>query len=187
MDAMNFLVDEACFTQETPRELTPVIAEALRRISTASPFFIDVTPMEGARPRNCYHNVDACIAVAGGSRDEGWIVYEGWGGRFLVLVHHCVWRRPDGSPMDVTPPFDGFARYLFLPDVVHFVGRPIPARFLVLEPGPEVYEVVRLAKEGDRLFRRVACDGWQDNVPCGRNDPCPCGSGRKFKHCCKDS
>lgn len=21
-------------------------------------------------------------------------------------------------------------------------------------------------------------------VPIGRNDPCPCGSGRKFKHCC---
>ncbi|MGI5818130.1 MAG: SEC-C metal-binding domain-containing protein [Armatimonadota bacterium] len=29
---------------------------------------------------------------------------------------------------------------------------------------------------------RVPQDGSQDDV--GRNDPCPCGSGKKYKHCC---
>jgi len=24
-------------------------------------------------------------------------------------------------------------------------------------------------------------------VKVGRNDPCPCGSGRKYKHCCLDA
>lgn len=31
-------------------------------------------------------------------------------------------------------------------------------------------------------FRR-GCEG-QDRTPVGRNDPCPCGSGAKFKKCC---
>jgi uncharacterized protein YecA (UPF0149 family) len=26
----------------------------------------------------------------------------------------------------------------------------------------------------------------KDKLP-GRNDPCPCGSGKKFKHCCGNS
>ena len=28
---------------------------------------------------------------------------------------------------------------------------------------------------------------WMEEVPIpevGRNDPCPCGSGKKYKHCC---
>ena len=34
-----------------------------------------------------------------------------------------------------------------------------------------------LAKRGTATVRR-------DQPKVGRNDPCPCGSGRKFKHCC---
>ncbi|MCD8388130.1 MAG: SEC-C domain-containing protein [Bacteroidales bacterium] len=25
---------------------------------------------------------------------------------------------------------------------------------------------------------------WQSGAKVGRNDPCPCGSGKKYKHCC---
>ncbi len=31
---------------------------------------------------------------------------------------------------------------------------------------------------------RTALDNVDTVVPVGRNMPCPCGSGRKFKHCC---
>ena len=40
----------------------------------------------------------------------------------------------------------------------------------------------------DRLQKVIAGEAW--SVPAGaptetgRNDPCPCGSGKKFKHCC---
>src|SRR5579871_373573 len=36
-------------------------------------------------------------------------------------------------------------------------------------------EVERMSSTGAGATSRV-----------GRNDPCPCGSGKKFKHCCQD-
>ncbi|MFN2425804.1 MAG: SEC-C metal-binding domain-containing protein [Candidatus Binatia bacterium] len=27
--------------------------------------------------------------------------------------------------------------------------------------------------------------GWKADPKIGRNDPCPCGSGKKFKKCCE--
>jgi uncharacterized protein len=35
----------------------------------------------------------------------------------------------------------------------------------------------RMAAQGRTTYRR-------ETAKVGRNDPCPCGSGRKFKHCC---
>jgi uncharacterized protein len=42
-----------------------------------------------------------------------------------------------------------------------------------------------------RLFRHFFAQRKQTGTPyvresrkVGRNDPCPCGSGKKFKHCC---
>jgi uncharacterized protein len=40
---------------------------------------------------------------------------------------------------------------------------------------PPANVMLRLAREDEELERRFA--------RAGRNDPCPCGSGRKFKHC----
>jgi uncharacterized protein len=39
----------------------------------------------------------------------------------------------------------------------------------------------RLRAEQQRILATARTDG----TPVGRNDPCPCGSGRKFKHCCR--
>jgi len=42
--------------------------------------------------------------------------------------------------------------------------------------------------EGEWLYARAVHSGSNvshaDRRKAGRNDPCPCGSGRKFKHCC---
>ena len=37
----------------------------------------------------------------------------------------------------------------------------------------------RLAGDGPRQPRRV-----KPSQKVGRNDPCPCGSGKKYKNCC---
>ena len=66
--------------QETPAEITPEIRDALNQISSFAPFFIDITPLPGCLARFCYQNVDTYIRRDGGRREEGWIVYEGWGG-----------------------------------------------------------------------------------------------------------
>lgn len=51
-------------------------------------------------------------------------------------------------------------------------------------------EFLKLPKEEQRFFRDMANLPPTDkqlrrNPPkVGRNEPCPCGSGKKFKHCC---
>ena len=66
---------------------------------------------------------------------------------------------------------------------------------------PASDDAIYIAKEGARLYGMVMCvyrdwalaraRGVPDEVPpprpaaaAGRNDPCPCGSGKKYKKCC---
>ena len=42
------------------------------------------------------------------------------------------------------------------------------------QAGESIEKVMRLVREADAAARPVV----------GRNDPCPCGSGRKYKRCC---
>ena len=44
-----------------------------------------------------------------------------------------------------------------------------------------LHEVSRFVQEQGRWYY---VDGQCRIKTCGRNDPCPCGSGRKTKHCC---
>ena len=37
---------------------------------------------------------------------------------------------------------------------------------------------------GDDGYRPKEAAGPQDGIKVGRNDPCPCGSGKKYKKCC---
>jgi preprotein translocase subunit SecA len=71
-----------------------------------------------------------------------------------------------------------------------------------LNPGEDTNEVLKRAREGDSTGPDSEDDadgemeyvgsGEEDQVTApihsdeqvGRNDPCPCGSGRKFKKCC---
>jgi uncharacterized protein len=41
-------------------------------------------------------------------------------------------------------------------------------------------------RAGARAARRHTMYG-RSTPKVGRNDPCPCGSGRKFKHCCRSA
>jgi uncharacterized protein YecA (UPF0149 family) len=38
---------------------------------------------------------------------------------------------------------------------------------------------IMLKWRGHKIYKRL-------NPPVGRNDKCPCNSGKKFKHCCID-
>jgi len=44
-------------------------------------------------------------------------------------------------------------------------------------------EASDFVKEGDRWFY-LSGETREGQLKSGRNDPCPCGSGRKFKACC---
>ena len=49
-------------------------------------------------------------------------------------------------------------------------------------------EVIRMPFLNGNTVRELRAQAAQQpSVPkIGRNDPCPCGSGKKFKHCCGD-
>lgn len=51
------------------------------------------------------------------------------------------------------------------------------------EEGPPLSEIARLAN----LFRASSAPVTGQRQKIGRNDPCPCGSGKKFKKCCAES
>lgn len=55
-----------------------------------------------------------------------------------------------------------------------YKGTPLEQRIRVTYTAPGYYK----AKPGNAGFVRMA-------AKCQRNEPCPCGSGAKFKHCCK--
>lgn len=47
--------------------------------------------------------------------------------------------------------------------------------------GIESFEqLMEMARNGEELPARP----FQASAKVGRNDPCPCGSGKKYKHCC---
>lgn len=43
---------------------------------------------------------------------------------------------------------------------------------------------VSLEKDFEQIFRKMERDKPAKKVKIGRNDPCPCGSGKKYKFCC---
>ena len=127
----------------------------------------------------------------------------GMGRAYLKLIHHRVWRTQNGNLLDVTPSDE--LRNLFLPDSIHNVGSGIPARYIALDPSPEVGEAISFCEELERMekenlrrltaaaYRGIRIDFASKHKPIkssdgssivGRNDPCLCGSGKKFKKCC---
>ena len=83
----------------------------------------------------------------------------------LVVHSHVPGRTPDMATVD-------FSAFGLEDGVEHELQEK--AEF-VREGGTWLY--TRALREGPEPFRNTA------KKP-GRNDPCPCGSGKKFKHCC---
>jgi len=63
------------------------------------------------------------------------------------------------------------------------------ARFVQKDIKQKHHEVAEFKKEGDRWFfldgQPVTPEPYKRETPkVGRNNPCPCGSGKKYKKCC---
>jgi len=67
-----------------------------------------------------------------------------------------------------------------LASIQHAIVGDIYRVSLVREPQPRPMREMRTNVEAQRAPQPVRATG--DRV--GRNDPCPCGSGKKYKHCC---
>lgn len=117
-------------------------------ISPHAPFYVPVAPAGHAKVAYCFDNSVAQAAAEGGEAAYGWAIWR-WPGRWFEAEHHAVWRRPDGSLLDVTPQLGDPARILFLPDP-EAVFDPTTYRRNVMAPdagNPLAAEYIDLARQ----------------------------------------
>lgn len=168
-----------------------------------------VRPEPRAKPGECFWNVKAKVEQDGGRIELGRIIWE-WPGILLNAEAHAVWVSEERELVDVTPKPDGETKILFVPDArVCFprergelacdnvrkalIDSPLVHRLIsVCEDltrlrggrivprlsGAQEVAAQELAREHQELISRLT------TRRAGRNDPCPCESGSKFKHCC---
>lgn len=63
----------------------------------------------------CFFNVFDQVNLAGGKAVFGWQIWY-FPGLFIEAEQHCIWERPDGAWLDVTPKIDGENTILFVED-----------------------------------------------------------------------
>jgi SEC-C motif-containing protein len=83
----------------------------------------------------------------------------------LVVHHHDPGSTPDTATVDFSAYGTDEGRELVLHEKAEFIR----------ENGAWTY--TRALREGPAPFKASA-------PKAGRNEPCPCGSGKKYKHCC---
>ena len=103
-------------------------------------------------------------------------------GYAVCLAHDFEPRR---IPIQETPAklaIEWNADYTIEGEAFTVVGRDGSARTIL---GYPTTEIQRLAREVSATPREsVDADQARERLKCGRNDPCPCGSGKKYKKCC---
>ncbi|HAV61271.1 MAG TPA: preprotein translocase subunit SecA, partial [Verrucomicrobiales bacterium] len=52
------------------------------------------------------------------------------------------------------------------------------------QPGPEESAASSVVSEANEAVSKARATPARSGPKVGRNDPCPCGSGKKYKHCC---
>lgn len=187
--------------ETTPAKITQVIIDFCASIaSDSSPEYIDVCPEPWALLNECFNNVPQMVKQYGGSMLSGWAIWQR-GNMLLDAEAHSIWSTPDGKLIDITPHSHSEKRILFLLDSsVCYQGIAIPSHRQALTNSPLVAELIHLCNERDHAIQTSTLDNtyalpanWFNQVrtlelnfsqKAGRNDPCPCGSGLKYKKCC---
>jgi len=200
--------------QITPTSINRDVLKFCKEIdSTTKPIFIDVIPTKNSVYGDCYGNVENYAKKNGGRSEDGWIIWEIpkiW----LEAEFHRVWVNNEGKYIDITPKEDEEKRILFLKDSQRkFTGELIDNIKKPLVNNAETRTMVAVAKkefeinnkyyEGkpvikipifelrnletfkeETLMSEIRKDKLDGKIKIGRNEPCPCGSGKKYKKCC---
>lgn len=197
----------------TPKALAPLVLQLVADLGLAgTPMYLEVAPVAGAKMLDCFPVVAAHVDEVGGAVCYGWRIWElPWA--YIEAEFHAVWRSPDGDLIDITPNQLGATRVLFVeaPDAV-YEGRQVKNVRRMLGENPAVGEFIDASDaEFDFLNRGSRADEYHLRLTPAeaaelhairsrradalvammrslpkpeRNDPCPCGSGRKYKKCC---
>lgn len=135
--------------ETTPSHVTPEILVFCKDLDpTQTPVYVDVRPLRGAIPNDCFFNVEDEVNARGGTVQYGWIIWE-LPHIILNAEFHAVLTR-NGEMVDITPKSDGEARILFLPDTLRrYERRVVPSIRRGLCPEGERYE--RILQQRDEL------------------------------------
>ncbi|HEX8301936.1 hypothetical protein [Sphingomonas sp.] len=98
-----------------PAEIDAATRAFCATISSAEPLYVPVDPAAHAKVAYCFDNSVIQAGAQGGEAAYGWAIWR-WPGRWFEAEHHAVWRRADGSLVDVTPQLGDPPHTLFLPD-----------------------------------------------------------------------
>lgn len=174
-----------------------------------TPIYLEIDPVEHAKSGNCFPAVEHQVQAYGGSACYGWRIWE-LSRVFVEAEFHAIWRDPEDRLREITPDPDGLTQILFLPDPVRvYEGKQVNNIRQAIFDDPSVHEFFQacddwfnLMNRGDRAMQHLivleesevaaiemrkamAMSKIIQRIPQpGRNDPCPCGSGKKFKKCC---
>lgn len=187
--------------ETTPIKITQAIMDMCASITSSStPVFVTVQPKPWALPHECFNNVQQMIRQNSGTMISGWAIWQ-WGNILLDAEVHAIWQSPDGDFTDITPHNYSETRIFFLPDAsVNYKEVPIRSHRKALTGSALVAELIHLySKRDDIMCSSAAGNTYALPVAmvlrinqiqtllhqkAGRNDPCPCGSGLKYKKCC---
>lgn len=130
-------MDDLCIT--VPVSSDPMVDRLRRRLKAETPRVITLEPSTIALPEHCYPNVNAFVRLYGGSRIDGWAIWQ-YERFFLEAEHHAVWKTPKGHLRCVTPqPQVDTKVILFCPCVYpSYIGKRIPPERLILSHEDDV-------------------------------------------------
>lgn len=112
-------------------------------------------------------------------------LWEIWAEGFFrgISLRSDAWRFTNAGAQEA---FGAFLRLIELTNETEDEIEPIDGDAQLLELAPDViyHTVYELHKDRKKLAANPFKAANQNTPKVGRNDPCPCGSGKKFKKCC---
>ncbi len=97
------------------------------------------------------------------------------------FIEYIVWRGVNHQRIVSSDELDIFDEYFLNPKI----RNNIKGKVLSFAPnGPSIIDKIYFQKHGIRYNHPVLDSVHAKKKKIGRNDPCPCGSGNKFKRCC---
>lgn len=201
-------------TLTTPNSINKDVLDFCQEIdSTTKPIFVKFFPIKGYKCEDCYGNVERHIKKNGGRVQHGWIIWLD-PEVFIEAEFHVIWVNNEEEYIDVTPKADKEEKILFLPDseriftgeLIDNIRKPLVDNAhtrTMVKVGKRKFEIDNKYYDGNpeikipeseikdlRIYQEtvfsseIQKDKLDGKIKIGRNEPCPCGSGKKYKRCC---
>ena len=200
----------------TPTSLKEDVLEFCKEIDPLNePTFVEVVPYEESEYQECIQNVQNYTKKFGGKIQYGWTIWE-IPKKFIEAEFHAIWIDKNGKCLDISPKPDGEEKILFLKsNKKEFSDKPVDNIRKILLDRAE-FRTLKIVGEKQFELRLKYWNGFKSEIPLcemnnlikferetfsseiqkdklsgkikiGRNELCPCGSGKKYKKCCLKS